>query len=181
MDDDTLTRPGKRLPSPSEIASRTRPHWPEPFSLPEIGREGEPEQDMPEADSQPPPKKSDPLPKPGDRYRAHPRFLNRLSANTRLIHFVLGDFTCEGFAYSDLRRLRWLTANDPGSGPVLVLRFMEAEITDVRVEGRKLEDIHYYISEGTLPWVWEQPAGFRLRDDNAAVITRITISKAERG
>ena len=166
-DDDTLTLLGKpRLRSPADIVESDR-HYPQTRSA------------ILEQDSQPPPKKSDPLPRPGDRYRACARFLNRLSSETRLIHFVLGDFTCEGFAYADLRRLRWLEASDPGSGPILVLRFVEVEATEVRIEGRHLEDIHYYISEGSMPWVWEQPAGFRVRDDNAPVITRIAITEME--
>ena len=127
-----------------------------------------------EPDYQPPPKKSDPLPKPGDAYRAHARFLNRLSSDQKLIHFVDKDCWCEGYAYSDLRRVRWVKGDNPAGGPVLELRFVEAEITEVRVEGRNLEDIHHWISEGAMPWVWEQPPGFKSRDDNAVVITRIT-------
>ena len=63
---------------------------------------------------------------------------------------------------------------DPSGGPVLELRFVEAESTDVRIEGRNLEDIHHWISEGTMPWVWEQPPGFKSRDENAVVISSIT-------
>ena len=84
---------------------------------------------------QTPAKKSDPLPKPGDPYRAHARFLNRLHADTPMIFFVLKDFSYEGFRYSDLRRLRWLPASKPGQGPSLLLRFVEADITDVTIEG----------------------------------------------
>ena len=180
-DDDTLRRGGKpRLITPSEIINevKNRAYQPERHRSHSYGLEAE--LATPEQDYSPPPKTSDPLPKPGDPYRACARFLNRLSGDSRLIHFVKADFTCEGFAYSDLRRLRWLPASNPGSGPVLVLRFMEAEITDVRVEGNKLDDVHYYISEGTMPWVWEQPPGFKVRDTTAPVIARITISKVER-
>ena len=177
-DDDTLTRRGTRPLSPSEMINgiaAQRPHR-QPWELNQIDADPP----SPDHEPQPPPKKSDPLPRPGDKYRAHARFLNRLSADQRLIHFVLKDFTSEGFAYADLRRLRVLPAADPGQGPVLLLRFVEAEITDVRIEGRNLEDIHYWIGEGAMPWVWEQPDGFRLGDDKAAVITRITIGEAKR-
>lgn len=197
-------RDGSRLPSPGEIGEDPRPFapgvasqgrpggvppseplegrmppprardrgagWPEPGRVPEAG----------EPDYQPPAKKSDPLPRPGDAYRACARFLNRLSTEQRLIHFVDKDGWAEGFAYSDLRRVRWIKGDDPASGPVLVLRFIEAVITDVRVEGRNLEDIHYWISEGVMPWIWEQPAGFKTRDDRAVVITRITFDVKER-
>ena len=70
------------------------------------------------------------------------------SVDQRLIHFVDKDCWCEGFAYSDLRRVRWALPVGEGSGPALELRFVEAVITDVRIEGRNLEDIHYWISEG---------------------------------
>lgn len=135
----------------------------------------------PEPEGQPTPaKKSDPLPRPGDPYRAHARFLNRLTADTPMIYFVLGDFTYEAFRYSDLRRLRWLPSGKPGQGPVLRLRFCEAEITDVDVEGMQLLDVQYWIGQGLMPWLWEKPPGFKVRDNNATVITRITISEAKR-
>jgi hypothetical protein len=171
-DDDTLTRwPGQRTPLPSRIIATPRSLLAELSHPPNAEHAGEPE-------TQAPAKKSDPLPRPGDPYRAHARFLNHMANAARMIHFVRGDFTCEGFCYSDLRRLRWLPASEPGSGPVLLLRFVEAEITEVRIEGRHLEDIHHWIGEGVMPWVWEQPAGIRARND-AAVITRITLGGAE--
>jgi hypothetical protein len=149
---------------------RVRDRRPEPEALPDAG----------EQDYQPPPKKSDPLPRPGDAYRAHARFLNRLQHDQRLIHFVDRNCWCEGYAYSDLRRVRWLAPAGEGTGPVIELRFVESVITDVRIEGRNLEDVHHWISEGTMPWVWERPTGFKTRDDNAVVITRITLQTVER-
>jgi len=133
-----------------------------------------------EAEFQPPPKKSDPLPLPGDAYRAHARFLNRLSMEQRLIHFVRRDFSREGFSYADLRRVRWLPSPESGGSPVLVLRFIEAVTTEVRISGRNLGDLHYWISEGTMPWVWEQPEGFTSRVDGMTVITGIVIEEVER-
>ncbi len=136
--------------------------------------------DAPEEDYQSPPKKSDPLPRPGDAYRPHARFLNRLSADPKLIHFVTKDLTREGYCYSDLRRVSWLPADDPGDGPVLALRFVEAVVTEVRITGRNLDDLHYWISEGCMPWIWERPDGFRARDDAATVITGIAFQEIER-
>ena len=138
------------------------------------------EPEAPEAEYQPPPKKSDPLPRPGDAYRAHARFLNRLVSDPKLIHFVAKDYTCAGYSYADLRRVNWLPAGEPGGGPVLVLRFVEAVITEVRLTGRNLDDLHYWISEGCMPWVWERPDGFRSRDDAATVITGIAFNEVER-
>jgi hypothetical protein len=147
--------------------------------LPDFGKartvEPKPEPD----EQQTPAKKSDPLPQPGDPYRAHARFLNRLAADTPIIYFVMGDFTREGFRYSDLRRLRWRHGSKPGQGPSLLLRFVEAEITDVTIEGMNLLDIEHWIGLGVMPWVWEKPPGFKVQESNAAFITRITISEAK--
>jgi hypothetical protein len=156
--------------SPSEINDSVRAKAPEPETKPPAPEESE---------YQPPPKKSDPLPKPGDGYRAHARFLNRLGNEQKLIHFVSKDFVSDGFAYSDLRRVRWVPPAHGGS-PVIELRFVEAVVTEVRVEGRNLEDIHYWISEGVMPWLWEQPKGFKAREDGTPVITRITIAEVEK-
>ena len=158
-----------RAISPSEISDNDRSLAPEPENKPAAA----------EPEYQAPPKKSDPLPKPGDGYRAHARFLNRLGNEQRLIHFVTSDFLCEGFAYSDLRRVRWVPGADAGGGPVIELRFVEAVVTEVRIEGRNLDDIHYWISEGVMPWLWEQPKGFKPREDGVPVITGITIAEAE--
>ena len=133
-----------------------------------------------EAEFSPPPKKSDPLPKPGDRYRPHARFLNRMSSEQKLIHFIHGDFVCDGFSYHDLRRVRLLPPKEPGQGPLLVLRFIEAVVMEVTIGGRNLDDLHYYISEHTMPWVWEQPRGFKTADDRATVITGINFEEIEK-
>jgi hypothetical protein len=162
------------LPSPGELAD----------GLPNLAADRGPvRKQAPEAvpeDYQPPPKKSDPLPRPGDQYRAHARFLNRLHGDQRLIHFVDQHCWCEGFCYSDLRRVRWLPPASEGSGPLLELRFVESVVTDVRIEGRNLEDIHHWISEQVMPWVREQPAGFKTRDDKMVVITDIGFSIVEK-
>ena len=64
--------------------------------------------------------------------------------------------------------------------PVIELRFVEAVVTEVRIEGRNLEDIHYWISEGVMPWIWEQPKGFKPREDGVPVITGITMTEGEK-
>jgi hypothetical protein len=134
--------------------------------------------EKPEDDDDSPAKKSDPLPKPGDAYRAHARFLNRLAIDPRMIHFVDGNCFSEGFSYADLRRVRWIDGG-AGGGPVLVLRFVEAVVVEVRIEGRNLDVIHHWISEGRMPWVWVQPKGFKTSDDKAVVITLLTITEIE--
>ena len=169
---------GQKHPSPAEIGEDMPPNGEDHAGDPPPGT-GTPNK-AGEPDYQPPAKKSDPLPKPGDAYRAHARFLNRLSVEQRLIHFVDRDCWSQGFAYSDLRREGWLPPAQEGGGPVLGLRFVEAEITEVRIEGRNLDDIRHWISEGTMPWVWEQPRGFKTRDDKSVVITRITLQQVDK-
>jgi hypothetical protein len=157
--------------SPSEIISDTvRAAAPQP----------EIKQVVPDPDYQPPAKKSDPLPKPGDDYRAHARFLNRLAEEQRFIYFVTSDFVCEGFAYSDLRRVRWLPPADDGGSPVIELRFVEAAITDVQIEGRNMDDILYWIGEGVMPWLWAEPDGFKAKNDGLPVITRFNVKVIEK-
>jgi hypothetical protein len=161
---------------------RTRDHramWPSEIAKGVAGKARSIEPETEPDGQQTPAKKSDPLPQPGDPYRAHARFLNRLHADSPMIFFVLGDFTCEGFRYSDLRRLRWLPASKPGLGPGLLLRFSEAVITDVAIDGTHLLDVLHWIGQGAMPWAWEKPPGFNVRDDATAVISRITISEAK--
>ena len=192
MDDDeedkviVMNRPRPGLshrlntPSPGELADGQRPSGPVRDRVSDLQPQPDTMPEAEELDYQPPPKKSDPLPRPGDGYRAHARFLNRLNSDQKMIHFVDKDCWCEGYAYSDLRRVRWVRGDSSASNPVLELRFVEAVTTDVLIEGRNLEDIHHWISEGTMPWVWEQPAGFKSRDDNAVIISRITFHAVDR-
>ena len=133
-----------------------------------------------EPEFQPPPKKSDPLPRPGDVYRPHARFMSRLGSDQRMIHFIHGDFVCDGFAYHDLRRVRLLPPEKPGQVPTLVLRFIEAAITEVTIAGRDLDDLHYYISDGSMPWVWEQPKGFKPANERATAIISTTFRELEK-
>jgi hypothetical protein len=166
--------------SPSEIGDDDGPYGRVPGGgdMPQADADGVPETDV--EDYSPPPKKSDPLPRPGEAYRACARFLNRLSSEQRLIHFVDKDCWADGFAYGDLRGLRWVKGDGPASGPVIELRFVEAVITIVRIEGQNIEDIHHWVHEGMLPWVWEQPTGYKPKNDHAMVVTRIRFYKVDR-
>jgi hypothetical protein len=161
-----------RLPFPSEIIRNPRPYLPE--------RQRQPSSDMDADDSQAPAKKADPLPKLGDPYRANARFLNRLQAPQPLLHIVLANGDIDGFSYGDLRRVRFVEGEKPSDGPVLILRFVEAVVTEVRIEGRNLDDIHYYISQHTIPWIWERPKGFYADDDAMTVIASITLTQSEK-
>lgn len=162
-----------RLPSPSEIIRDARSYLPD--------RQRQPSGDADADDGQAPAKKADPLPMPGDPYRANARFLNRLQTPQPFLHIVMANGDIEGFSYGDLRRVRFVKGEKPGGGPVLILRFVEAVVTDVRIEGQNLSDIHYYISQHTMPWIWELPEGIRTDDDDAAtVIAGIRLTESEK-
>ncbi|APW64318.1 hypothetical protein [Paludisphaera borealis] len=119
---------------------------------------------------------AEPLPRLGEDYRAHAKPLSRhrLGVDPKMLHFVDRLGWSEGYAFSDLRRVSWKPGGKPGDGPVLVLRFVEAVVTDIVVEGRNLEAVHTLVSEASIPWLWEQPEGIFMTKDSDVVITRIS-------
>ena len=172
--DDLLADKVKRSHrSPSEIAAAARGGSVVPIHPP-AGGQAAASPVIPLEEAATPGKKADPLPLPGEPYRASARFINRLQEEQKILHFVLKDGTIEGFFYSDLRRVSWVPGDKPGASPVLSLKFVEAQVTDVEIRGRHLKDIHYFISIGVLPWVWELP-GKDFEAEGVPVITRIAI------
>jgi hypothetical protein len=117
-----------------------------------------------------------PLPQPGDAYKAYARPDNK---SLLMLRFLLRDAAVDGFAYSDLRHTRMQPGDDPGGGPVLVLRFVEAVVTEVRIEGRHLEVLSDLLAYHRVAWLREMPPGKMHHEKNAAVITRITIRVLE--
>jgi hypothetical protein len=116
-------------------------------------------------------------PQPGDPYLAHSRSGNKPLLTLR---FFLKDSAEEGFSYSDLRRIRLLPSGKPGVGPVLLLRFVEAVIVEVRIEGLRMDAMPDYLAYHRIAWVREMPRGTMLADKTAAVVTGITITEVER-
>jgi hypothetical protein len=119
-----------------------------------------------------------PLPGPGDPYKAHARPDNKALLT---ITFLCKDGAEKGFAYSDLRRIDLLPSGKPGGLPVLVLLFVEAVVTEVRVEARggRLDTMRNYIRHHRIAWLRELPPGMMLADKSAAVITGFIISTVE--
>lgn len=117
-----------------------------------------------------------PLPQPGDAYKAYSRPDNK---SLLMLRFLLQDGSVEGFAYCDLRRTRMQPGDDPGSGPVLLLRFVEAVITEVRIEGRYLDMLADLLAFHRVAWLRELPAGMMLHEKNTAVITGVTLRVLE--
>jgi hypothetical protein len=120
------------------------------------------------------PEKPDPLPRPGEAYRVHGRHGNKPDLT---LHFVTREFAYEGFSYASLERMQLLPSSKPGTGPVMVLRFGDTEVT---LEGRHLHGLYNWIGLHRVPWLWEHPSPADFPDDKAALISRISINLIER-
>jgi hypothetical protein len=160
--DDSLVRP--RSFSPSSIRSQLQnPIEPAPKAEnPTMGLDGE-------AD------RIDPMPRPGDAYKAHGRPGNKPDLS---IYFVTRDFAYRGFSYGVFGEVLLLPGDKPGSSPVLTVRFNYVA-TEVVIEGRNLHAIFNGIMLHRMPWVWEHPSPKDFRDENATVISKITFRKLE--
>lgn len=121
--------------------------------------------------------KADPLPRPGDAYRANARHGNKPEMT---LHFISKDFAYEGFSYADFERVRLVPGDKPGSGPVLILRFNGSVVTDVRIEGRHLHSLYHWIGLHGVSWVWEHPGKADFAEDAEPVITKLSFHPVER-
>jgi hypothetical protein len=121
--------------------------------------------------------RSDPLPRPGDTYKA----ASRHAAEPQLaLHFILKDFSYEGFSYGDFERVRLVPGERPGSGLVLVLRFNGSVVTEVTIEGRHLHPLYHWIARGLISWVWEHPGAADFLDEAVPVVRKISIAEVLR-
>lgn len=121
--------------------------------------------------------KVDPLPKPGDAYKVHGRHGNKPDVT---LHFVLKDYSYEGFSYGDCERVRLVAKETPGTAPVLIVRFSGSVVTEAVIEGRHLHGLYNWIGLHRVPWIWEHPSPAQFTDDNATLISRITFRQIER-
>lgn len=131
--------------------------------------------EIPEADSEEVSERVDPMPRPGDAYKAHGRPEKKPDLS---IYFVTRDFGYRGFSYGVFGEVLFLPGDKPGSNPVLTVRF-NFVATEVVIEGRNLHAIFNGIMLHRMPWVWEHPSPKDFRDDNATVISKITFRKLE--
>ena len=123
------------------------------------------------------PDKVDPLPRPGRPYKVHGRHGNKPDVT---IHFVLKDYSYEGFSYGDCERVRLVPGEKPGSSPVLIVRFNGSVITEAVIEGRHLHCLYNWIGLHLVPWVWEHPSPAQFNDEKATLVSRITFQPIER-
>jgi hypothetical protein len=165
------------------VIDRTRPRLPKQFSIEEILKSAPAQPEPAALERETPPESpgidaAEMLPLPGSDYQACSRVANKPLLT---LHFLRADQTQEGFSYADLRRLSLGPAADPGSGPELVLRFVEAEITEVRLSGRRLDHLYELIGRHMVGWVRQLPPKWDFhKDSKAMVITGIVISTLDR-
>jgi hypothetical protein len=119
----------------------------------------------------------DPLPKPGDPYKAHARAANKPLLS---LLFVQKDgVSVRGFSYGNLDTIDRLPGDKPGSGPVLVLRFTGLTPTEVRLSGRNLATLFVYLSQHRVAWLRELQADRDFSDDAVAVVSGMSINPLE--
>lgn len=121
----------------------------------------------------PPDDVADTLPQPGDDYTALARPGNKPEP---MLCFILRDESLEIFSYGNLTRV---TQCFTEGRLVLILRFVEAVITEVHVEGLGLHDLAPHLRQHRIPWIRELPGGRNLVQAEI-VVTRITIVEGER-
>jgi hypothetical protein len=115
------------------------------------------------------------LPQAADPYEAHarpvPQFLPMLLLIDRhgMKHAI---------SYHDLRIIDSLPAKRPGHGPGLLLRC--PGLRDAELEGMNLDNLLGLLYLHRVAWIRELPPGGTVKEENAIVITRMTITDAKR-
>lgn len=116
----------------------------------------------------------DPLPKPGDPYKAHARVSNK---QLLTLSFVLKDgITVRGFTYGNFDSIDRLPGGTTDGGPVIVLRFAGLAPSEVKIAGRNLNTLYAYLSQHRIVWVREQAVERDYLDESAPVVSSIVIT-----
>jgi hypothetical protein len=121
----------------------------------------------------------DPLPQPGDPYKAFSRAANQMLPT---LYLLMSDATSEGFAYANLDKCN-LVKDGPGQPPVIVLRFYGVINSEVRIVGRNMALLYNYLGHHRILWIRQLPEDRNFRGLFAAaetVITGITISDVQK-
>lgn len=113
------------------------------------------------------------LPKPGSVYAAYSR---PITSSLTTLRFMVGD-AVKGLPYANLDSIDWEPVDKPGGGPLIVMVFAGVVARKVIITGRQMLFMYDMLTEHKISWVRELPKGrdFRERDDNATVVTSITI------
>ena len=117
------------------------------------------------------------LPESGSAYVAYARPNNKPLTTLR---FVIGE-AVRGLPYANLDSIDLEPADKPGGGPAIVIVFAGVVTRKAVITGRHMLLMYDLLSDHRISWLRELPKGrdFRDRNDNATVITGITISKME--
>ncbi len=169
-----------RPPGPSEVIDNPKSFLPPAASHPApAAADGERVAREPERPELA--KKADPMPEsPQEPYRPHAGFLNRLQSEPRTFYCVFRDCTWQGFPYAHYDGIRLERSGGHGGGLDVVVRFSGSVVEEVRLSGRHLRFVAECIGLGIMPWVWELPDGRAAGDDDATVITGVTVTPIER-
>ena len=178
--DDSLLRgrpPIRPRPiSPSEIVEHGR----QAYAAEGVAGTAYPPEARPEAATPPAgqavPERADPLPRPGDAYKACGRTANR----PQLTLFLVGkDYLPDGFSYANLERVRLVASEKSGCGPSLVLRLSGSVVTEAVIEGRHLGSLANGLGLHVVPWLWEHPSPNDFGDEREPLIRKITLRTPE--
>lgn len=139
----------------------------------QAGRRIAPQADLHEALETPVVERATPLPLPGSPYDvAHSRPENK---PVPMLRFIYGD-TIRGLPYANLDSIDLVPADKPGGGPVIVIRYNGILPREARINGRHIVMLYDLLSDFRVGWIRELPKGRDFKDDNATVITGITIT-----
>jgi hypothetical protein len=126
------------------------------------------------------PNDPDALPEPGDAYQAfspptpHP-YLS--------LALLFPDGSIYGYQLRNLEQYDFAPSQKPSGSDVLNLYFAGSSLTEIRIEGRNLFELCYYLGEQRIRWLRLLADGQDIKDPNAPVITRIVFTppKKDRG
>lgn len=116
------------------------------------------------------------LPARGSVYAARSRPANKPVAT---LHLLLADSSSRGFSYVNLDTVDLVPPEEPGRGPVLMLRFAGVVPKEVRITGRNLESIRDYIGHHRIAYLRQLPPGRDFLGDSEEVITGVEIKGVE--
>ena len=95
-----------------------------------------------------------------------------------MLSFAFADGCITSYRFAALSRMEFAPAETPEGLDLLRLHFSwpwATEPATVRVEGRNLLDLLYYVGEELTGWLRVLPAGQQVQDPALPVITRITL------
>jgi hypothetical protein len=114
------------------------------------------------------PDHADPLPTAESTYKAAGRNMAR---PLETIFFVPKGWLPRGFAYANLEEVYLRESDDPGQGPLLVVRFAGSRVTEVVMSGRLVKQLLDGLGRRVCPWLWELPRDKDFKSEDAPCIT----------